>query len=109
VLSALLHCIFFRHLQYHIYVPRTKANTATSTMVLPPTSNDDEVTIPAASIATSPNEIVLRILAFVPYSMAQHATLRLVSRLFKNVVVSNALRLAVVRCQYPVLAAPEDQ
>ncbi|KAK5945657.1 hypothetical protein PMZ80_002863 [Knufia obscura] len=69
-----------------------------------PTPKTVNATAPT-SFGKAPDEIVLKILSTVPYSRAQHASLRLVSQRFRDLIDSNDLRLKVLKYQYPTLVA----
>lgn len=65
---------------------------------------------PTPCINTISDELLLKILAFVPYpgpdvtnatiAMKQHVTLRLVSSRFNTILSMNAFKIEVLRCQY---------
>lgn len=61
-----------------------------------------------ASISSVSNEILLMIIACIPYTRQEHDRLRLVDSRFKNTVEPSVLRLAVARQQFPEQVALID-
>jgi len=59
---------------------------------------------PNIQITDLPDELLLKIFTFVPYSSTQHLSLRLVSKRFQSVVDTPALRLRVTEQQFPIYA-----